>query len=501
MAEQAYAAADLGASSGRVVVGRFNGQRLAIEEVHRFPNGPVPVGPRLYWDVLRLWSEMLTGLRAAGERTAGCLHSVGVDTWGVDFALLGRDGELLGNPVHYRDRRTDGALNRAFKIVPRDQIFAATGLQFMPFNTLYQLRALREQRSPLLDMAGRLLLMPDLFHWLLTGEASNEFTNATTTQFYDPVRRDWARELLGRFQLPTEILGPISPPGTVLGPLLSSVAAETQLAKTHVVLPPTHDTASAVMAVPLADEPSTRPRACYISLGTWALMGVESAQAILSPRCLELNFTNEGGVADTFRVLKNITGLWLAQECRRIWGQAGREPSWDELTTASAAATARQAFIDPDDPAFAAPGDMPEAIRAFCRDTSQPIPEGRGDVVRTALESIALKCRRVLTWLEELVDGHLETIHIVGGGVLNEQLCQWIADACGREVLAGPVEATATGNLMMQALAAGEVGSLREAREVVRRSFDMRRYEPQDRAAWDEAYGRFLALLSVRRAG
>jgi len=496
MAEKAYLAVDIGASSGRHVVGRFDGKRLALEEVYRFENGPVEVLGSLHWDLLGLWSQVKNGLRAAASR-GGPIVSVGVDTWGVDFGLLARDDVLLGNPYHYRDSRTNGMMEKAFSMVSREEIFRHTGLQFMQFNSLYQLLAMKLARSPLLEAAKTWLMMPDLFHWLMTGQKSNEFTNATTSQFYNPLKGDWARELLAKFDLPREILGPISPPATDLGPLRAAVASETGLNGTRVVLPGTHDTASAVMAVPAASRPGQRPDWCYISLGTWALLGIESPQPLVTDKVLQLNFTNEGGVGNTYRVLKNICGLWLVQECRRVWNQAGRNFGWEDLNQLSAAAKPLVSFIDPDAPDFLAPADMPEAIRAFCRKTGQASPGDEGAVIRCAIESLAMKIRHVLGMCEELAGGRIETIHIVGGGTKNRQLCQAAADACARRVVAGPVEATATGNLMMQAVAAGDVGTIAEAREVIRNSFEVDEYLPRNTAAWDEAYPRFLKALGA----
>jgi len=496
MAQKAYLAIDMGASSGRHVVGRFDGRTLQLEEVYRFENGPVEVAGSLHWDLLAQWSHVLAGLRAAGSRSSEPISSIGVDTWGVDFGLLGRDDVLLGNPCHYRDGRTNGMLEKAFSIVPREEIFRHTGLQFMQLNTLYQLLAMKLAGSPLLDAGKTLLLMPDLFHWLLTGEKCNEFTDATTTQFYNPVKGGWATELLDRFALPTDLLGPIAQPGTNLGPLRPSVAAQTGLSHARVVLPGTHDTASAVMAVPAASRPGARPDWCYISLGTWALMGVESPRPVVNDQVLQLNFTNEGGVGNTIRLLKNITGLWLVQECRRVWNQSGRNWEWEDLNRLSDAAPPLVSFINPDAHDFLAPKDMPEAIRRFAQQTGQPAPADEGAVLRCALDSIAMKFRQVLGMCEELVGGRLETIHVVGGGTKNRQLCQAAADACARRVVAGPVEATATGNLMMQAVAAGDVGSIAEAREVIRRSFAVEEYEPRNTAAWDAAYERFLKIVS-----
>ena len=495
MAEKAYLAVDIGASSGRHVLGQFDGRSLKLEEVFRFENGPVEVAGNMHWDLLRQWSQICQGLRAAGSKTNGKIVSVGVDTWGVDFGLLGRNDELLGNPYHYRDARTNGMMEKAFSIVPREEIFRHTGLQFMQFNTLYQLLAMKLGGSPILDVAETLLMMPDVFHWLLTGVKSNEMTDVSTSQSYDPVKGDWAWPLLEKFGLPSKIFGPISQPGTTLGPLRKNLAADTGLSAMQVVLPGTHDTASAVMAVPAASRPGQRPDWCYISLGTWALMGIESPKPVVTDQVLKLEFTNEGGVGGTTRLLKNIAGLWLVQECRRGWNQSGGNFSWDDLNRLAAAQPPLKSFVDPNASEFLAPSDMPEAIRRYCKRTAQAVPEEKGAILRCALESLAMKFRQVLGMCEQLAGGRIETIHIVGGGTQNRQLCQFAADACGRRVVAGPVEATATGNVMMQAVAAGDVSSIAEAREVIRRSFAVEQYEPKNTAAWDEAYQRFLKIL------
>jgi rhamnulokinase len=499
MAEKAYLAIDMGASSGRHVAGLFDGRTLSLAETYRFENGPVAAAGHLYWDLLAQWSHVTQGLRASAAAHPGQIVSVGVDTWGVDFALLGRGDELLGNPVHYRDARTEGLLERAFQVVPRQQIFAVTGLQFMQFNSLYQLWAMRLGGSPLLDCAEQLLMMPDLFHFLLTGEKSNEITNATTTQFFDPRNSDWACELLARFDLPARILGPLSQPGTKLGRLRGPLRASTGLPDVQVVLPGTHDTASAVVAVPTSSPPAEQPDWCYISSGTWSLMGAEVPRPVINDKCLELNFTNEGGVGGTTRLLKNIAGLWLVQECRRIWNSGGANHTWDDLIRLSEQARPLTSLIDPDDPSFLAPANMPEAIRAYCRRTGQPVPADEGTVVRTAIESLALRYRQVLSWLEQLVGGPVKTIHVVGGGSKNRPLCQATADACRRTVLAGPVEATAIGNVLVQAIAAGDIGSIAEARGVVHTSFAVDQYLPQNCDAWDEAFVRFTKILQSAR--
>jgi rhamnulokinase len=494
--EKVYLAVDLGASSGRVVAGLFDGQRLRLEEVHRFDNGPVVVARRLYWDLLAQWSHVQQGLRAASARYTDGIASVGVDTWGVDFGLLGRGDELLGNPYHYRDSRTSGMFEKTFAIVPREEVFAETGLQFMELNTLYQMMAMKLQDSPLLDSAESLLMMPDLFHWLMTGEKANEFTDVSTTQMYNPLAKTWATGLLERLGLPTRLLGPIVPPGTQLGPVRADVADSTGLRDVQVVLPGTHDTASAVMAVPAASVAGAEPDWCYISSGTWSLMGVESPHPVVNDKCRELNFTNEGGVGDTIRLLKNIAGLWLLQECRRIWGQAGRDLGWDDLVQQAAAAAPFVSLVNPDDGRFVAPKDMPAAIVEFCRETGQPAPDGEGAVVRCVLESLALRYRMVLSWLRELTAAPVQTIHIVGGGTQNRLLCQMAADACNCRVVAGPVEATAIGNIAMQAVADGDLDSIAQAREVIRGSFEVEEYAPRDPESWNEAYARFEKLAS-----
>jgi rhamnulokinase len=492
MAERAYLAIDMGASSGRHLVGLFDGNRLSLEEIYRFENGPVEVAGRMYWDLLGLWRQVRTGLRAAGGRFGKAISSVGVDTWGVDFGLLGRGDELLGNPYHYRDARTNGMFERAFEIVPREEIYRNTGLQFMQFNSLYQLLAMKLAGSPLLDVAERFLMVPDLFHWLLTGVAANEMTESSTTQFYNPVTGTWATELLEKFGLPQRLLGPIVQPGTRLGPLRANLMADTSLAA-QVVLPGSHDTASAVVAVPAQSRAGARPDWCYISLGTWALMGIESPRPVINDHALSLNFTNEGGVGNTVRLLKNIAGLWVVQECRRVWNLSGRNWGWEDLNRLSAAAKPLVSFIDPDAPEFLAPENMPQAICEFCRHTGQAVPADEGAILRCALESLAMKFRQVFAMCEEMAGGRIETIHIVGGGTRNRQLCQAAADACGRRVLAGPVEATAVGNLMVQAVSAGDVGSIAQAREVIRNSFPLDEYLPRNTAAWDDAYGRAVS--------
>jgi rhamnulokinase len=497
-----YLALDLGAESGRGLLGRFDGERLTLGEVHRFPNGPVRMLDTLHWDAPRLFDEMKAALRKAAQGGAS-LDGVGIDTWGVDFGLVGRGDTLLGNPVHYRDARTNGMVEAATARVPRERIYEITGLQFLPFNTVYQLLAMRLARSPLRDAAETLLMMPDLFAWLLTGRRASERTDASTTQLLDPRAGTWSDELCRALDLPRAILPELIEPGTEVGPVLPSVAEELGLAAgLPVIAPGTHDTASAVAAVPVragSAGASGPPDWCYLSSGTWSLLGVEVPAPVINAETLRANFTNEGGVAGTTRLLKNIMGLWLVQECRRTWarGGRGREWSYDELVAEAAAARPFAALVDPDDASFLAPGDMPARLAAFCRRTGQPAPGGEGAFVRCAMESLALKYRWAVDRLEAILGTTIRAVHVVGGGSRNALLCQFTADACARPVYAGPVEATAVGNVLMQMTARGKLGSLADARAVVARSFPVTTYEPRDTAAWADAAGRFEALVGA----
>jgi rhamnulokinase len=485
-----FLAFDLGAESGRAVVGLLEGDRLRLEEVHRFPNGPVRLPDGLHWDVLRLWTEIKRGLTLVVQEHGADLAGVGLDTWGVDFGLLDRDGALISNPYHYRDSRTDGMLDEAFRRVPRAEIFEQTGIQFMQLNSLYQLLAMVVGRSPALGIAETFLTMPDLFNYWLTGRKVCEFSIATTTQCYDPRQGGWAIPLLERLGIPTRIFPEIVPPGTVLGQLLPAVAEEVGVSGLPVIAPACHDTGCAVAAVPAEGADFA-----YISSGTWSLMGAELPEPVINEQSLTFDFTNEGGVGGTFRFLKNIAGLWLVQECRRTWARQGEELSYEDLTQMAAQATPLQSVVDPDYADFLKPGDMPARIRAFCEMTDQPVPQSKGAVVRCALESLALKYRWVLKRLEEILGRHLEPIHIVGGGTQNLLLNQFAADATGRRVITGPIEATAAGNVITQAIALGHIGSLEEGRQIVRNSFDVATYEPAGGAEWEEAYGRFLAVM------
>jgi len=493
-----YLALDLGAESGRGLLGRFDGSRLALEEIHRFPNGPVKLLDTLYWDLPWLFDEIKTALRKTAK-FLGTLDGIGVDTWGVDFGLVGRGDVLLGNPVHYRDARTERMIEVAFQRITRERIYQITGLQFLPFNTIYQLLALKQARSPLLDVAETLLMMPDLFGWLLTGQRAGEHTDASTTQLLDPRTATWSAELCQALELPRAILPLLIEPGSELGPLRRSVAEEVGMTQPVVVIAPaTHDTASAVAAVPACGSPSSSepPDWCYLSSGTWSLLGVEMPHPVINAETMRYNFTNEGGVAGTTRLLKNIMGLWLVQESRRTWARARREISYEELTDRAQVAPPFCALVDPDDASFLAPGDMPTRLVAFCTRTAQKPPQDEGALVRCCLESLALKYRWTIERLESILGTTIKRIHVVGGGTKNTLLCQFTANACGRPVYAGPVEATAIGNILMQAIGRQKLGSIADLRAVVTRSFPVTVYEPRDTSAWTSAAGRFATLVN-----
>jgi rhamnulokinase len=493
---QTYLAIDLGAESGRVIAGLWNGKALRLEEIHRFANGPVQLAESLRWDVLRLWGEIQNGLALAAKKYGKSIVSVGADTWGVDFVLLTRQGELLGQPYHYRDARTNGVMEKAFRKVPRAEIFAQTGLQFMQFNTLFQLLALKERAPELLDLADSLLFTPDFIHWALCGSRLAEFTIASTSQCLNPLSRNWAVPLLKKFGLPASIFPKIAPPGTTLGQVRPEVSGRTGVAQVRVIAPPAHDTASAVAGVPTAN--SGKANWAFLSSGTWSLMGVEVAKASLSLRTQELNLTNEGGLDGTYRLLKNIMGLWLVQQCKRSFDARGKTYEYKDLARLAAKASALRSLINPDDPRFLNPPDMPKAIQDFCGETRQPLPKTEGELIRCAYESLALKYRQVLGWLEELTGNRIEVIHIVGGGSQSEVLNQFTADACQRPVLAGPIEATAMGNLLVQVRSNGELSSLGEIRRVVRNSCDVREYSPGKPEPWDGAAERFASLCVTK---
>jgi rhamnulokinase len=485
-------AIDLGAESGRAILGRFDGGRLELCEVHRFTNTPVNLPDGLHWDALRLLAEIKQGIALAAHKEGVNLVGLGIDTWGVDFGLLDGQGALIGNPYHYRDSRTDGMMEEAFRRVPRQDIFMQTGIQFMQLNSLYQLLAMVNQQSPALEVAHTFLTMPDLFNYWLVGCKVCEFSNATTTQCYDPQQAGWAVPMLEALGIPTHIFPKVVPPGSVLGNLSQAVVMELGVASIPVIAPACHDTGSAVAAVPASGHDFA-----WISSGTWSIMGVETAAPLIDAKTLAFNMTNEGGVNGTFRLSKNIMGLWLVQECRHTWARQGEELSYDEMVRLASEAQPLQYVVDPDAPEFLKHGDMPTRIQAYCARSGQKVPQTKGEILRCALEGLALKYRWVLERLEEVDGRHFGTIHIVGGGTKNRLLSQLAADATGRVVMAGPAEATATGNLLMQALALRHIASLVEGRELVRRSFRLETFEPHPSPAWEDAYQKLLSLVQA----
>jgi rhamnulokinase len=481
-AAKPYLAFDFGAESGRAVLATLQSGILTTEEVHRFANEPVEYGGSLHWDAPRLWFEARKALARLGEVE---LAGIGVDAWGVDYALLGESGDLLGNPYHYRDRRTEGIMEEVLGKVGKEEIYEATGIQFMPINTLYQLFVARRRTPKLLEAAKYLLTIPDLLHYWLTGNAVCEFTNATTTQMVDPLKRTWATGLMQRLELPAHLPAPIVEPGSILGTLLPDIAGHTSLAGTSVIAPACHDTGSAVAAI------SARDGTAFLSSGTWSLLGTELDSPVITPEALRLNFTNEGGVNGTTRLLKNVMGLWMLQGCRHSWTAQGQSYEYRELIEAAARATSFCHLVDPDDGSFLRPQDMLTAIDTFCTRTGQPVPREPGAYVRVVLESLAFKYRLVLRNLEQLSRTQIRQIRIIGGGSKNRLLNQLTADATGRRVLAGPAEATALGNVAIQILATGGAASLQEVRAMVDRSFPTEVFEPIETDKWDQHAERF----------
>lgn len=468
-----YLAIDLGAESGRAVLAELHNHAIAITELHRFPNGPVQLPNGLYWDALRLFGEICEGIRRA-DRAATALDGIGIDAWGVDFGLFGPDGALLDNPRHYRDPRTRDIPKEVFKIIASAEIFRQTGVQFLNINSLYQLYATYRNSPHILEAVSKLLFIPDVFNYFLTGTFASERTIASTSQFYNPITKTFATDMLRRLGIHAGFLGCLCEPGTELGPILP-YAAECCALNHDVMVYATasHDTASAVASVPASGDCNW----CYISSGTWSLMGVEIDDPIINDASFQANFTNEVGISGKIRFLKNIPGLWILQECRRAWAREGQEYSYDELMERAEAAKALDSLLDLDE--FTSPGDYPNQIREYCRKTGQEVPADDGSVVRVILQSIAARYKVVLSMLENITRKQIEVIHIVGGGSLNRLLNQLTADFTGRQVIAGPAEATAVGNALVQAMAAGEVSSLYDLRAIVRQSFALEEFTPK----------------------
>jgi rhamnulokinase len=477
-----YLAFDFGAESGRAVLAHLQSGILTTEEVHRFRNEPVQYSGSLHWDTPRLWFEVRKALASVEQME---LAGIGVDAWGVDYALLGERGELLQNPYHYRDRRTEGVMDDVFRKVAKDQIYRATGIQFMPINTLYQLYAAQRDTPTIIAAAKKWLTIPDLFNYWLTGNAVCEFTNATTTQLVDPVKRTWAVDLMQKVGLNSALPAPIVEPGSILGTLLPSLVQNSSLTGTPVIAPACHDTGSAVAAI------TARDGTAFLSSGTWSLIGTELDAPIVTSEALRLNFTNEGGVNGTTRLLKNVMGLWMLQGCRNCWSARGQNSDYRELVELASREPAFAHLVDPDDEAFLHPTYMLTAIDQCCRKTHQPTPATPGAYVRCILESLALKYRLVLRSLEQLCGKRIDQIRVIGGGSKNRLLNQFTADATGKRVLAGPPEATALGNIAMQILATGEASSLHQVRSIIDRSFPTEVFEPVETDKWEHQTERF----------
>jgi len=489
-----FLAIDLGAESGRVMLGTLWEGRLTLEEIHRFSNGAVVVNGSRRWDLLHLYAQIMEGLRKAGTRNLPIL-SLSTDSWGVDYALMKGLEPFLATPYHYRDERTDGSYERLGEVT-REEIYTATGIQFMTINTLCQLHTDLLQRPEILGFADGFLLIADLVNHLLGGEAVAEASLASTTQLYDPAKQDWARPLIKRLGLPEIIFPKVVPSGTVIGTLTPELQSETLLGSLEVVATCSHDTGAAVAAVPASDEPGW----AYLSSGTWSLLGVESPAPVLTEEARRLNFTNEVGHGGSIRLLKNIAGLWILQECMRFWRESAHDHSYADLVNFALEAPALVSLINPADARFlrsggtTASGGMPERIAEYCRETLQPIPQSVGAIARCILESLSLLYRKTLGELEKLTGQKINRLHIVGGGSRNELLNQCASSAIGLRVITGPVEATAVGNILIQALAGGSVSSLAEARQIVARSFPQNIYEPQEATIWESAYQRFQSL-------
>lgn len=478
MAAKTVLAVDLGAKSGRVMAVHYDGHSLQLEELHRFPNTTVTIRGTLYWNFLRLWENIQTGIDKGKSSNPA---SIGVDTWGIDFGLLDKQGDLIGNPVHYRDNRTEEMMAATFAKVSKEEVFNQTGIQFMPINTLYQMVSLVEGQSPHLHIADTFLTAPDLLNYWLTGVKVCEFSNATTTQMFNPLTRNWATPMLEILDIPTHIFPEVVPPGTRLG----------NYAGIPVIAPACHDTASAVAAMPTQSE-----NFAYISSGTWSLVGLEVQHPIINEAALLANVTNEGGVYNTYRLLKNVMGLWILHQCRQTWAAQGKKYSYDELVSLAQKVPPHQAIIDPDDDRFLPPGNHPQKIKDYCAETGQTVPTDTGSIVRIVLESLALKYRFVLDILRDLSKQPVDLLYIGGGGARNQLLNQLTANATGIPVVAGPIEATVIGNALVQIISLGEISDILQARQIVANMDEIKQYEPEEAALWNAAYERYKGIVS-----
>lgn len=486
--EKKVLAFDFGASGGRAMCGTFDGKTIQIEELHRFSNDPVIVNGTMYWDVLRLFFEIKQGLLKA--KKCGKISSIGIDTWGVDFGLLDAEGKLVENPVHYRDQRTAGMLDKSFEKIDKNKFYKITGNQFMEINTAFQLLSLKENRPDVMARADKMLLMPDLFNYFLTDEKKAEYSIASTTQLLDAVKGEWSEEVIEKLELPKHIFPEIVPCGTKVGTLSDAICDELGMDKIDVMAAAGHDTQDALVSVPSKEEDFI-----FLSCGTWSLLGTELAKPLINDKSVHYNITNEGGCEKKASFLKNIIGLWCIQESRRQWMREGEEIGFGELEQLAAQAAPLQCFINPDAPEFVPAGNVPERIRSFCRHTGQKVPETKGEIVRCINESLALKYRYAMEEIIECTGKEYSTIYIVGGGTQSALLCQFTANACKKKVSAGPVEATVLGNIALQLIASGDITTLKEARQIIAQSQDIKYYEPANTVKWEEAYEKFKLIL------
>lgn len=490
--KKCFFAVDLGATSGRTIIGTLDGGRIELEELTRFDNNLIEVGGHFYWDIYTLYFEIIKGLKLAAQRELP-IRSIGIDTWGVDFVCVGGDGALLRNPIAYRDPHTFGMMEDYFEhAVGKEKVYDITGIQFMNFNSLFQLYTMRKNGDSALQNADKVLFVPDALSYMLTGKMVCEYTIASTSQMLDPRTKQLDEQLLESVGLTRDNFGRMTNPATEIGVLTEEVQRMTGLGAIPVIAVAGHDTASAVAAVPAKDE-----RFAYLSSGTWSLMGIETKNAIINDLSYERNFTNEGGIEGTTRFLKNICGMWLYERCRKEWTDAPK--SHTELIAAAMQQPAFRSIINPDDPMFANPSSMVEAIKDYCRQTGQPVPEGYAEICRCIFESLALRYRQVFSYLREMAAFPIDVLHIIGGGSLNAYLNQFTANSLGIEVLAGPQEGTAIGNIMLQAKASGDVADIWDMRRIIAASIELKRFEPTDKDAWDNAYERFLKIVESKK--
>ena len=479
---------DFGASSGRAIIGCFDGDKITLEEVHRFSNDPVSVGGTVYWDVLRLFYEIKQGIIKA--KIAGGFDSIGIDTWGVDFGLIDSEGKLMENPVHYRDARTVGLVDEAFKTMPKEKLYGITGIQFMELNTLFQLISLKKYRPWMLERADKMLFMPDLFGYMLTGKMCAEYSIASTSQLIDLDKKTWSKEILDAFGIKESVFAPLVQPGTVLGELSKEICEECGVDPVPVISVCGHDTQSAITSVPCEDGDFA-----FLSSGTWSLFGTELDKPIVNETSMNINITNEGGFDGSTGFLKNIIGLWLIQESRRQWKREGKEYSYADLEKLALAAEPFKCFIDPDAPEFVPHGNIPERVREFCRKTGQYVPETVGEIMRCIYESLAMKYRLTFEKLRECTERDYPVIHVIGGGTKDDLLCQMTANSCDRTVKAGPIEATVMGNVAVQLMSDGSVKNIGQARKIVADSSELKTFEPKDTDKWAGAYEDFLKII------